>query len=130
MRAIAAGTVYFLLVYAAGWALGPIRQIFVAPRIGATAAVLLEAPLMLAASLAASSWVVRRFALPPRLGARLAAGLVALVLLLLAEAAAARFLRGLAVADYLAGFGSLRGAISLALFLLFAATPVLIERGR
>jgi hypothetical protein len=72
--------------------------------------------------------VVRRFALPARLGARLAAGLVALALLLLAEAAA-HFLRGLAVAEYLAGFASLRGAISLALFLLFGAMPVLIERG-
>jgi hypothetical protein len=51
---------YFGIVYALGFALGTVRVLAVAPRIGELPAVLLEAPIMLAAS-----WVTCRWALKP-----------------------------------------------------------------
>ena len=48
-RSSIAGAAYFLAVFAAGFLLAPIRQFVLVPRIGEVAAVLLEAPLMLAA---------------------------------------------------------------------------------
>ena len=128
MREIRGGITYFILVYAAGWMLGPIRQFLVVPRLGETVAVMLEAPLMLAAIGAAALWVTRRFTLPSRLGARLAMGLVALALLLLAEAAAAVWLRGIGLAGYLARFATPPGVITLLLFLVFAVMPALVAR--
>ena len=128
MRALAAGAFYFVLVYAAGWALGPIRVLWIAPRLGPTAAALMEAPLMLAAMIAAARFVVRRNAVPPALGPRLAMGLWALGLLAIGEISAAVAIRRLALGDYLAEFATAPGLIVLPLFLLFAAMPALIRR--
>ena len=48
--AIAAGALYFLAAFAAGFVLGALRVTTIVPRMGELAAVLLELPLMLAAS--------------------------------------------------------------------------------
>jgi len=128
MPALQAGALYFALVFGAGWILGPLRELWVVPRLGRTASVLLEAPLMLGAMTAAARWTVRRLAVSPALETRAAMGLVALGLLLVAEVAGMRWLRGLSIADYLAGFRSVVGGITLLLFLLFAAMPALVGR--
>jgi hypothetical protein len=100
----------------------------VVPRLSRTAGVLLEAPLMLAVTFAAARWVVRRLSLPPAPGTRAAVGLTALGLLLVAEVAGMRWLRGQSMADYLAGFRSVAGGVTLLLFLLYAAMPALVGR--
>ncbi len=64
----------------------------------------------------------------PALQTRAAMGLVALGLPLVAEVAGTRWLRGLSIADYLAGFRSVAGGITLLLFVLFAAMPALVGR--
>jgi hypothetical protein len=91
---------------------------------------MLEAPFMILAMFLAARWTVRRFAVAPGLGTRAAVGLIALGLLLIAEIAGARWLRRVSLADYFAGFASTPGAISLLLFLLYAAMPMLVERRR
>jgi len=128
MRALTAGALYFALVFGAGFALGPVRELWVAPRLGRTAGVLLEAPLMLAVTIAAARWVVRWRSIPPAPRPRAVMGLTALGLLLVAEVAGMRWLRGLSLADYLAGFRSVAGAVTLLLFGLFAAMPALVGR--
>jgi hypothetical protein len=123
-----AGALYFIVVFAAGWVFGPVRQLLVVPRVGEAIGVLLEAPLMLLTMILAARWTMRRLAVSPKLVTRAAAGLVALGLLIVAELAGARWLRGLSLRDYLAYFASVPGTISLLLFFLFAAMPVLVER--
>jgi hypothetical protein len=128
LTTLRAGALYFCLVFAVGWVLGPIREVLVVPRIGRTAGVLLEAPLMLAAVIIAARWTTRRLAAAPTLGARITMGLVALGLLLAAEVAGARWLRGQPIRDYLADFVSISGGTALVLFLVFAAMPAIVMR--
>ena len=61
MRALKAGVIYFLLVFAVGWVLGPIRELWAVPHFGRVAAMLSEAVIMLVAMIVAARWVIRRF---------------------------------------------------------------------
>ena len=49
MRILKAGATYFVLLFAAGWVLGPIRELWAVPRFGRVAALLVEAVIMLIA---------------------------------------------------------------------------------
>lgn len=126
-RSSIAGATYFLAVFAAGFLLGPIRQFLLVPQIGEVAGVLLEAPLMLAASWFAAWWTIGRFAVPARLAPRAEMGLTAFALLMLAEMAGALLLRGLTFAGWCAHFLTAPGAVSLGLFLVFAAAPLVVR---
>ena len=128
MLALKAGTLYFAIVFAAGWIFGPIRVLWIVPHLGQTAGVLLEAPLMLVVMVVAARWAARRLALPASRQTRTAVGLIALGLLLVAEVLGARWFRGVSIAHFLAGFRSVPGAITLLLFVIFAAVPVLVGR--
>ena len=67
---IKGGAAYFALVFAAGFALGVVRVLVLAPRLGALSAVALELPLILTVSWIACGWVLKRFSVPPRAGPR------------------------------------------------------------
>jgi hypothetical protein len=125
MQTLKAGTIYFLLVFAVGWVLGPIRELWLVPHLGQTMGWLLEAPLMVIAMIVAAGWVLRRLNVPYTLNARLAVGLVALGILLVAELAGVRWVRGISIQEYLAGYVTPSSLISILLFLLFAAMPSL-----
>lgn len=127
MRAIGAGLVYVALVYMAGFALGAVRQMLIAPRTGSLAAVLIEAPVMVAATMLAARWVARRLHVARDVPSRLAMGISGFVVLMVVEAFMARVLRGLSPEAWLADFGKAEGGIALALFLLFAAMPMLVR---
>jgi hypothetical protein len=129
MRIIKAGAVYFLLLFALGWVLGPVRELVLAPRVGRAVALLVEAPVMIAAMALAARWVVRRFAFAPDPIPRAGIGATALVLLLAFELAGVRWVRELSLAEYLATFDWIGGAVTVATFLLFAAMPALVARG-
>src|SRR5579864_9127035 len=62
------------------------------PRLGARMAGLLEAPVMLAVTIAAARWLVIHLAVPFELSARIGMGCVALGLLLIAEFALVNWL--------------------------------------
>lgn len=94
MIAAGAGFCYFVLVFAAGFLLGIIRTLWLQPALGEAGAILLELPFMLAISLAAAIWLVRRLGVPARPGQRLLMGGIALCLLLLAELLLAGALSG------------------------------------
>jgi len=130
MPTLKAGTIYFLLVFAVGWVLGPIRELWLVPHLGRTTGLLFEAPLMVIAMILAAGWVLRRLYVPYALNARLAVGLVALAILLVAELAGVRWMRRISIQEYLAGYATPSGLISLLLFLLFAAMPSLVERSK
>jgi hypothetical protein len=54
-------------------------------------------------------------------------GLVAFGLLMIAEILGTRWVRGLSLDDYVASFTSVSGTISLLMFLVFAAMPILVD---
>ena len=87
MRALKGGVIYFLLVFAVGWILGPTRELWAVPHFGRVAAILSEAVIILIAMIVAARWVIRRFNVPQVLGATLSMGLIATGLLFPAEIA-------------------------------------------
>ena len=133
MRILKAGAIYFLLLFAIGWILGPIRELWVVPRFGRIAALLMEAVFMLIAMIISARWVMRRFDVHPTLGSTIPVGLVALGILVPAEIAGVLWVRGSSLQEYLASFATAPGVISAVMFLLFAAMPslvTLLTRGR
>lgn len=129
VRPATAGFVYAILVFAVGFALGTIRVLILVPRVGATVAVLLETPVILAASWWVSRACIARLAVSRAVSARLIMGLVAFVVLMLAEVTLAAVLFGRTVAGYLASLITVPGAIGLAAQVAFAAFP-LAQAGR
>lgn len=126
MQVLKAGAVYFALVFGAGFVLGTIRVLWVVPRFGERTAELMEAPLMLAVTIIAARWMVRRFAVPPVPWRRLGIGLVALGMLLAAESTMALKVRGLSISEYFARQDLVSGTVYAILLCLFAVMPLLV----
>jgi len=126
MRMFKAGGIYFLLVFARGWVLGPIREFWAVPNFGRVAATLLEAVIMLIAMIAAARWVIRRFKVSHTLSATISMGLIAIGLLVPTEIAGVLLVRGLSLREYVGSFTTAPGVISLLMFLLFAVMPTLV----
>jgi hypothetical protein len=57
MRIAASALLYFVIVFGAGFLLGPIRVFWLEPQVGPTIAVLCEAPLLLVIIVVAARWV-------------------------------------------------------------------------
>lgn len=129
MQILKSGSIYFLLVFAAGFVLGTVRTLWVVPRTGVRTAELLETPLMLAVSFLAARWVVRRLAVPYRPSRRLSMGFTALGLMLLAESSLALWVRGLSFREYLATRDPVSGTVYYLLLVVFALMPMLVARG-
>ena len=125
---IKAGLFYFALVFGAGFILGAIRTLWIAPSIGVRTAELAEAPIMLIVSLLAARWTVMRFRVPPTASARLAMGCVALGFMLAAEFGLVRFLRGMSAKDYLAGRDPVSGTVYYLALVAFAIMPAVVGR--
>lgn len=129
MKAAAtAGTVYFAIVFAAGFVLGSLRVLVVAPALGAVLAVALELPLMLAISWVVCRWSVRHYAVPAAYGLRLTMGAIAFLLLIAAEMLLAVSMFGQTIPQFLAAYGSAEGALGLIGQIAFAAFPLLQTR--
>jgi hypothetical protein len=97
MRNLKASAIYFGLVFAVGWVLGPIRQLRVVPHLDRVAGLLLEYGLRTRVGIGSSRLA---YCSPQSL-----------------------WVRGVSVQDYLADLATAPGLISLLSFLLFAAVP-------
>jgi len=128
MTVLAAGVLYFVLVFGAGFLLGALRTLLLVPRIGARKAELLESPVMLAVSYFACSWVVSWLQLPESILVRLETGLVAFALMLVAEFGLMLRLRKLTLKAYLAGRDPVSASVYYLLLLVFAALPLFVGR--
>lgn len=128
-RSIAAGTGLFAAVWVAGFGLGTLRVLWLAPRTGEVWATVLELPLILALAWVACGWMIRTLRVPHAAAARLVMGGVALGLLLSAEVALAWWLRGQEFLAFLRGLGEPARAIGLVGQIVFGAMP-LLWRGR
>jgi hypothetical protein len=123
-RATTAGALYAIVVFSIGFILGTIRVLLLTPRLGETTAVIIEAPIMLAASWFVCRWCVDRLNARRRIPTRSLMGLVAFLVLMSAEVGLGAVL-GRSLADQLAGNGSLAGRIGFADQVIFAIFPVL-----
>ncbi len=124
-RAITAGLLYFLAVFAIGFALGTLRVLVIIPRIGALAAVLVELLVMLALAWPICGALIRRCAVPPRPAPRLAMGAVAFGVLMVAELAMAVWLFGRTPQQHWASYRGVAEQLGLAGQLAFAVFPLL-----
>jgi hypothetical protein len=128
MRTLKAGALYFVLVFGAGFVLGIPRVLWIAPRLGARAAELMESPVMLLVIIFAAGWVVRRFSLPPTVAARLGAGAIALALLLATEFTVVLKIRHLTLAQYIAGRDPVAGTVYALMLLVFVLMPLVVRK--
>jgi hypothetical protein len=122
-RVLKAAAAYFALVFAAGFVLGTLRTLWLAPALGPVSAVVAELPVMLVWSWLACGFVLRRTPLP-RPEAAVMGGL-AFVLLLAAEAVLSTTLGGLTLLQHLALYAEPANQLGLAGQIAFAAFPVL-----
>ena len=120
-----AGCVYALSIFAIGFAVGALRVLILAPRLGNTAAVSLETPLMLAVSWKMSAWSARKFGLVTNGNGALLMGAIAFAVLMFAEFGTAVLCFKRTVGEYIAGFWSVPGAIGLVAQICFASFPFL-----
>jgi len=127
-QSLKAAVLYFALVFGAGFVLGPIRVLWVVPRVGTRAAELMEMPIMLAVIVVAARWVVRRLAVPPARADRLAMGAAALALVLLMDFTVVLRLRGMSIEEYFAARDPVSGTAYYLLLVLLAAMPSLVAR--
>jgi len=133
VRVLAAGTLYFGAVFAAGFVLGPLRVLWLEPRLGEAAATAIELPFLAAAMMVAARIVTAwldRSAQGAAAGALICVGLVAVVLLNIADAGVGLLVRGYTPAALLVRLATPAGLLYLAAQALFAAMPVLVGRPR
>jgi hypothetical protein len=127
-RVVRAGLLYFALTFGAGFVLGPLRILFLVPRVGERTAELLELPLMIGITWLAARWVTGRLAVPPRTAPRLAMGAIAGALLLAAEFTLVLRLRGLTLEEYFATRDPVAGGAYYAAVLLLVMMPLVVNR--
>ncbi len=128
MRIAAAALLYFAIVFGVGFILGPIRVLWLEPRLGPVLATACEAPLLVAAMIVAARWSPRRTRMDKDLASLMLMGLGALLLQQIADFAVGIGLRGLSASEQLAHFATPQGLIYAALLLAFAAMPALLNR--
>lgn len=128
MAVLKAGVLYFAIVFGAGFALGPVRIMWVVPRFGARMAELMETPIMLVVIIASARWIVRRLAVPSTPSCRLGMGCVALGLLLVAEFTLVLWLRGISLSEYLANRDPVAGTVYYGMLAVLTVMPLLAGR--
>lgn len=126
------GIAYFALVFAVGFALGTVRTLFVrdVSGDGRLIGVLVELPIMLAASWWLCGYVIRRFEVAPSLAHRALMGGVGLACLLLAELLVGALLFGRTVAEHVALYADASYALGLLAQIGFGLMPLLQMRTR
>ena len=128
MQILKAGVFYFVLVFGAGFVLGPIRILWVVPRFGTRMAELLETPIMFVVIIVAARWIVRRLSVPSKLSSRLGMGCIALGFMLVAEFTLVLWLRGISISEYLASQDPVSGTVYYVMLGAFAIMPLLVVR--
>ena len=122
----AAALAYVATVFAAGFLLGTLRVLIVAPRLGEFRAVALEAPVILLISWIVAGRVLRRWPVAAGgLRALAAMGALAFALLMLAESTLATLAFGQTLPEWFAALATPAGALGLAAQIGFAAIPAL-----
>ncbi|MEQ9695314.1 hypothetical protein [Shimia sp. SDUM112013] len=117
------GVLYVAILFPVAFLFGALRTVILVPLSGPLIAVLIELPVILTVAYVLCISLLRKV---PRLtkGEAMVMGAVAFALLMLAELAVAVTLFDMTAHAFLAGFGTLHGAVGLAGQIAFAALPV------
>lgn len=121
-RLVSPALAYWALVFAAAFALGVVRTLWLAPRIGDLAAVACEVPVTLAISWWAARRVIAWWQISKAADAR-TLGLIAFAVLMAAELTLARLLSGQSATQWAASLLTPPGALGLGGQVLFAMIP-------
>ena len=127
-RALLAASVYFLVLFSFGFALGTIRVLFIAPRFGPLAATAAEVPIMLIAAFWACRWSIRRWHVASAITTRLAMAIWFLVLLFVFETGLGAALFGRTMTEQWAALATSAGLIGLAAQVIAALLPIMVGR--
>jgi hypothetical protein len=119
---------YACIVFMFAFAIGALRVLVIAPRVGALVAVILEGPVVLAFSWMVSRWCCRRFRPGRDDRSRLLMGLVAFALLMLTEFGTSILAFGESVDRYMARNASAPGLVGFAMQVGFAVIPWIQHR--
>ena len=133
VAALKAGLAYFTVVFLTGFVLGTLRVLLIAPLMGDTAAVLLETPIILAASWFAARWCIAALSVPNDGASRVLMGGIAFLLLILGEVGVSIFVFARSWEDTLTTLLSPPGIIGLCAQIVFALLPfaqAIVERNR
>lgn len=125
-RSLLAGVVHALILFAAGFALGVLRVLALAPHLGESAVILAELPIMMALSVASARWTVARFDAPPALAPRLAMSAAAFALLMACDLWVSTALMGNTLGRHLARYGEIIPLLGLAAQFAACAMPALL----
>jgi len=112
MRIAAAAILYFAIVFGVGLVLGPIRVLWLEPRVGPIVAVLCEAPFLVAAMVVASRWILGVMRLQRDLVSLALMGIGALLLQQVADLAVGMSLRDMSLGEQFAQFASPQADLS------------------
>ena len=123
--AIRAGVLYFVFVFLIGFALGTVRVLALEPALGPLNSVMIEIPVMLAASWAVAGRLIARLGVPRQLRARGSMGGVAISLLLIAETGLGVWGFGQTLVGHLAQYATPAGMAGQAGQMGFALIPAL-----
>lgn len=125
-RLLSAAAIYFVIVFAVGLILGPMRVLWLEPWLGRTLAVLCEAPFLILAMWSGARWAPAWAKLETGWWLRLMTGVAALAMQQVADLAVGFGLRGMTLSDQLAYFATPPGLIYAATLVLFAAMPLIV----
>jgi len=123
IKALKVGGIYFAAVFALGFCLGVVRTLLLLPRVGETPAVLLELPVILAASWFICARLLRQAPLSAWEAAVMGAS--AFALLMIAEAVLSVVLANRSLAEHLALYAQSAHLLGLAGQVAFALIPVI-----
>lgn len=129
MKIALATLTYFVTVFGIGFLLGPIRVLWLEPRVGPVIAVACEAPFLLVAMVLAARGVPRWLGVRRDHSSLLLIGLGALALQQIADFAVGLWLRGIGASQQLTQFTTPQGLIYAALLVAFATMPALMNSG-
>jgi hypothetical protein len=124
-RTLRAGGTYFVLVFAAGCTLGPVRVLLLEPVVGQLVATLIEGPVLIVAMIAAARAVTGWFQLSGHALELALVGITAFVAVMLADLAIGLFAFETSIGDQLLELLAPAGLAYLLLLAIFAAMPLL-----
>lgn len=99
MTTLRAGIAYWAMIFALGFVLGTLRVLWGADALGETGFILIEVPVILAASVLAARWLLRRYGIDTK-GEAFTMGAFAFALLILAELTLATALSGITAREW------------------------------
>ncbi len=130
MYMLKAASLYFSIVFGAGFVLGTLRVLLLVPHVGERTAELIEMPLMLIVIVLAARWIVRHRLHDARPSLTILVGLLAMGLVLLADLGVGMILRDMAVAEVFLQRDPVSGTVYYLSLLVFAILPTFLSYWR